>query len=378
MRVIIKKSIKNLGVLLFMMLILTSCNEDPLEIVEQSPLALEGLDGLELITYGNGVNGKKSALGNTAIAVFSNLYAYQNYVEVLETQVEAWDDAFLAQWGHLDDDALNDKEEALNFDSEKPLTDFENQLGLTSLRQKYLEKEELWLNNEVLDDANDPDNDPVFNFDDSEMALLNNLGGLEIGSTIYKQLNKNEIASINGKTMVSKDHTAFPHLYDGAYISIIDGNFNTLIDFNNGDYSVLQNDNVVVNTGTQASCKNTIRLNRKFYPADKRRIKALIKVTSPRLFNSHGKVKTKIKSYRWKQSRWKKYRTHITTGIKGNVYERCDVSPVFVDDMRSTKRKKKRVFKYINKNWSNHYVKKGELKGIYIQKGIKTEMVLTW
>lgn len=134
---------------------MTSCTEDSDDVViDENPNAL---NGLEVITYGYyGKDGKSSS--GTNLAVFDNQSAYDNTVSNLESQVEAWDDQFLAQWGHLDEESLETKEDELNYDDEKPLTDFENQIGLNSLRKKYLAEEESWLNNEELNVLTDPDN----------------------------------------------------------------------------------------------------------------------------------------------------------------------------------------------------------------------------
>jgi len=40
------------------------------------------------------------------------------------------------------------------------------------------------LNNEILDEATAPDNKSIYNFDEGEMAVLNRLGEVKIGTTI--------------------------------------------------------------------------------------------------------------------------------------------------------------------------------------------------
>ena len=285
-----------LSILIFM-----SCKNDTEDLIIDSPSAM---NGLEVITYGYyGKNGKSSA--GTTIASFPDKQTYDNYVASLETQVEAWDDAFVAQWGHLSEDALNDKEEALGFDSEKPLTDFENQTGLNSLRQQYLAEEEAWLNNEVLNDATDPDGKPRYDFEEDEMAMLNNLAEVKIGTIIYKQLNEDEIAAINNAIQRKSFKKSMPTLESGAMLEIGDADFNTLINFNNGNTDVIDNGNVSINnTGASSTGCESGKAVRTFIPiSDNRRIKAIVKARKG--FGGPGKIKAKMKSYKKKGRRWK-------------------------------------------------------------------------
>jgi len=356
--------------------ILMSCKSDSEDIIIDNPTAI---NGLEVMTYGYyGKNGKSS--GGTTIASFSDQQTYDNYVGNLETQVEAWDDQFVAQWGHLNEDALNDKEEALGFDSEKPLTDFENQAGLNSLRQQYLTEEEAWLNNEVLNDGTDPDNKPEYNFDEHEMAVINKLAEVKIGTTIYKQLNESEIIAINDAIQRKSIKKSMPVLRDGAMLEIGDADFNTLIAFNEGDVDVIDNGNVNVNTSSSAvGCEYGKTKRATIQTSSSRRIKAVIKVPQPK-FGWNGKVKTKIKSYKKKGRRWKKRRTNIAAGARGTVGNVTCVGDAFFIDSQwtSTKKRKKRVYKWRNPYFTSHKVENGGMTGLYKQDGVVKELKLTW
>jgi len=373
-----KKIYKLLGVVFLNILFFTSCNEETVNIDEDAST----INGLKVISYNNknNVKSKGMAINSTTIAVFSNEEAHMNYTKNLEDQVADWDDNFLSQWGHLNDEALNAKEDELNFDSEKPLTDFENQIGLQSLRQRYLSAESEWLNNDVLDEANDPDNNPIYDFDESEMAVLNILSEVQIGTTIYKKLSLEQIDEINNTPQKASYKKIAEPLENGAYLEIENEDYDTLIEFNDGNTSVVDNDNVTVNNSSSTvSCKYGKSKRRFFNTASGKKIKAIIKVPQP-MFRSNGKVKAKIKSYKKRSFwGWRRWRTNIAAGARGNVYDtRCDNTPFYIDQWTSTKRRKKRIYIWDNPYYVSHIVKNGGMTGLYKQNGIVKELALTW
>ena len=366
------KIYKLLGILFLGLVFLMSCDNDPVQAVDITEGASNGND-LEVIVYD----------GSTTIAVIANKQEYRNLMADLEGKVETWDDEFVAKWGHLDDDALNAKEEELSFDSEKPFTDFENQSGLGSLRQKYLAAEEAWLNNEELDEATDPDNDPLFSsFDESDMAVLNKLAEIQIGTTIYKQLNAEQITLINNAVTQKRVQKNIPKVIEGSFLKIKDADYKTLIAFNKGAVSVIDNNNVSIGNNTdpsasKASCDygKTTRVFK--YPASRRRIKAIVKVPQPK-FGSIGKVKTKMKSYKRRGRGWKKWRTSIATWSEGKVYDfDCSTFDLLTGSVAPVRRKR-RVSVWRNPFFASHNVKNGEIIGVFLQNGIITRVALTW
>jgi hypothetical protein len=247
-----------IGILLFGTLIFSSCNNETIDTVEDT-VVLNG-NGLTVINYRSSNNGKKSTSNSnkstftgTSIAVFSDELSYRSYNEALEIQVENWENAFLAQWGYLNEDDLNAKEEELNFDSERPLTEFENQIGLQSLRKQYLLAEETWLNNNVLDVTADPDNNPIYDFDESEMAVMNTLAEVQIGTTIIKKLTDKEVNLINNQITIKNANSKNQKtmlIKEDATLLIKESDYDALIDFNNDDYSVINNNNVSITNST--------------------------------------------------------------------------------------------------------------------------------
>jgi hypothetical protein len=346
-------------------------------------------NGLTVINYRSSNNGKKSTSNSnkstftgTSIAVFSDELSYRSYNEALEIQVENWENAFLAQWGYLNEDDLNAKEEELNFDSERPLTEFENQIGLQSLRKQYLLAEETWLNNNVLDVTADPDNNPIYDFDESEMAVMNTLAEVQIGTTIIKKLTDKEVNLINNQITIKNANSKNQKtmlIKEDATLMIKESDYDALIDFNNGDYSVINNNNVsITNSTTTTSCKYAEEVRAEIGGGSDKFCKILIKVPSPS-FGWNGKVKSKIVSYKKGFLGWRKWRTSIATGARGNVYSaNCDNSPTYINKSTGTRKKKKQVYTWRNKSFGSHKVENGGMTGLFTYNNVVKELKLTW
>lgn len=107
----------------------------------------------------------------------------------LRDEIKALSNAFVEKWGHLDEVAINFKEDKIGFDSHKPLYDFEKKYGLNSMRSIYSKKMDKWLQDGMLDEKNAPDND--YPFDEVEMTLFDKNGVIKIGNSIYVMQKKN-------------------------------------------------------------------------------------------------------------------------------------------------------------------------------------------
>jgi hypothetical protein len=81
-----------------------------------------------------------------------------------------WNNAFELQYGHLNDDEVEQVEESINFDEDKPLADLEAMHNFYSLRADIEYKMNGWLDNATVNFANNPDDHPVF--DEETRALL--------------------------------------------------------------------------------------------------------------------------------------------------------------------------------------------------------------
>lgn len=184
------------------------------------------LTDIKLISYSNG---QKSA---TPLLEFSSIAAYEATMDALRQALFTHDSLFLAQYGYLDEEALNAKEAEIGYTDELPLMNLENSLNfISSMRRAFKDAEADWLNNATLDPATDPS--ITYSYENVEMALLNSDGEVKIGGQILK-------LTVDG------------------FVWITNADFNTLIAFNNGDMSTLTQPNVVTNiTETSGSLKST-------------------------------------------------------------------------------------------------------------------------
>ena len=77
---------------------------------------IENSDSFNSLGFKTVIYDSSSKNMGTKIIEFDNINSYNNMIDQLNEDVENWDDSFVATYGFLDDDALNDKEEELDFD----------------------------------------------------------------------------------------------------------------------------------------------------------------------------------------------------------------------------------------------------------------------
>ena len=236
------------------------------------------------------VNLETEAKTNITMLEFSTKELFDQTVSTLEAQIESHEDAFVQQYSALDDDALNAKEEEIGFNDLQPLLDFENLYSFTnSMRIEYVAAEEIWLDNDVLSTFTDPDN--IYGFDIIEMTLLNREGEVKIGNSILK-------------------------LTDEGFAFILDGSVSTLIRIREGDISALYEDNVETNIDpSKGSCSGWKKNDDQHNYETNRKVKRHVH------FHSYPwklVSQTKLKSYKKKNGRWKKYRR--TLGVNNQMF----------------------------------------------------------
>ena len=334
------------------------------------------LFGFKKITYTNA-----NSRNITQILEFDNMDIYQQTLASLEQAVEDWDDAFVNQYDYLNDEDLNDLEEELKFDDEKPLTDFENQNDFYSLRNKFIYDEDNWLNNNILNLKNSPLDYEIYDLDETEMTLVNVFGEVKIGKAIYKKLNQIQIEGIN-KFLVTP--------IDGGFIRINNGNFDNLNDFNNGNYSLINQDNFEIisdypipcfivpcdgnngndNTGNNSSistCKKNKKKTKYFSTGNNKKVWAKVKMSGRR-------AKAKLRSYKKRRRRWKKWRTYMNVKIQGFTKDyNCNWGEAI---NKSNSGRKKRI-KAIKRSTYKR-VSQGEMANVLNHNGQNKILFLTW
>ncbi len=247
-----------------------------------------------------GFNGKS---GSSKILVFKDMETFLFTLNELERQTLELDNAFVETYKDLDEEAINEKEEEIGFNEDRPLYDFANKLGFKSLFEKIDTEEEEWLNQEEPDWDNDPDN----HFVDIEevRTLLNVDGEVQIGDFIYK-------------------------LTEDGYFEISDGSLQSLklLDGNNLKYISLPANTVFVGDGNSQSklsssdCRSG-KSDKDFEEFGSKRIKWRV---SHRTYIWGRYAIAKTKNYKKKRRRWKKYRTYVSADVYGFVSSDADCS----------------------------------------------------
>lgn len=261
------------------MLLMIACSKEVNEI--ETPENISGsqtINGISLIEYNSPFarGGSQSSL-----LAFTDLATFKSTIAQLETDFEAHDDAFIAQWPSLTADQLSDKEQVVGFDSYQPLKNFESlYLFSNSMRKDYEIAENNWLNNSDLIESNDPDK-TFYELDVEEMTVLNDVGAVKIGTAIYK-------------------------VFDGGYIEIPSGNtdflnrvayYDPITDGDIGDEDIIiyNNDNSNGNPPT-SYCFYDGDNRSSWTTATRRKMKGTVKVVNNWLWGV--KIKSKTKYYK--------------------------------------------------------------------------------
>lgn len=235
---------------------------------------------------------------------FNDTEEFLETLKELEELTVSYEDNFMSMWNSLDEDELDKKMDELNYDSRQPLIDFQEQFsGFSSLLNTVIEQEKVFLNNEMLDDLNDPDD--MYIYDDELRAVLNNKGQVKIGTSLYQM-------------------TRF------GYIEITDGDYNTLALVENGDASTIDAPNVIihgayfgskegknnVNNATNGGCRTWISDEHHYYPTSDRRIKGK-QVLNGYSYIWGSSVKAKTVHYKKIRRKWKRRPGTITAEVRG-------------------------------------------------------------
>lgn len=251
-----------------------------------------GFNNVKLVTL---TDGKSSS---TTMLEFTSFEHYENTIALLDTLIEHHEDEFLATWGHLDEDALNAKEDELGFVYYQPLINFENAYNITSsMRQSFERAEDIWLNNEELDAETDPSWE--YCFDLAEMTLLNTYGEVKIGDVLLK-------------------------LSDRGYVRIDSLDVTTLIRIRNGDLSAYLEPTVTTNIDlddgmkNNSDCKSWKGANYWHYYQTNRRVKMHVHFHN---YPWKAVSKAKLTSYRKSGGNWKKHRMMLGVANQSIFYD---------------------------------------------------------
>lgn len=246
--------------------------------------------------------GFKGSNGSTQILVFQNMDVFKLTLADLDRQVRELDSVFVTTYSYLCEDSINAKETEIGFEK-KPLVDFATFFTYYSLYQQIEAAEKIWLNNEILDDANEPDKH--FIFEHSLRAIINTDCEVQIADNIYK-------------------------LTADGYFTIPAGNFKSLSLLDKDPTNLQAIKDIVFIGNDCSSCKasgcNSNKRNDgyKYNSANNRRIKwAVSHWTHP----WDRRCAAKTDNYKKHNNHWDKYRTNCFAKVYGYISDavgECD------------------------------------------------------
>ncbi|MCF6279183.1 MAG: hypothetical protein L3J14_02430 [Flavobacteriaceae bacterium] len=296
------------AVAMSMILLIACSTEDEVQIQEQ--IAPSGTIEIKMVEYSSPF---AKGGGSSSFLAFNDMNAFRTTVAQLETDMETHDDAFINSWPNLTADQLSDKEQVVGFDSYQPLKNFETLYGFnSSMRKDYEIAENDWLNKSDLIESNDPDK-TYYELDVEQMAVLNNVGAVKIGNSIFK-------------------------VFKGGVAEITDGDIATLNVIGFDDcvgISQRQLANVVVyggcggtgdgggNPPAGASCFYDGVNRTNWGTATRRKMKGVVKVVNSPIWGV--KIKSKTKYYKKSWGIWWLRRSNLTAALDG-YYDENSVS----------------------------------------------------
>ena len=140
--------------------------------------------------------------------VFQSGSQFTDVMQCLSDQVDTYGSDFDSQTNSMTEDQANDYAQSTGFDEDQPLVNFESNLGFYSLRAKLSAATDQWLDNPVLDEANNPDNHVIM--DDVLRTLLNPSGKVKVGSQVYDFINPSTSVPDGGFSCYLLGRTSLP------------------------------------------------------------------------------------------------------------------------------------------------------------------------
>ncbi len=305
--------------MIFAILFLTvACNKEKLSLPESES---------ESITQNNSSNEEYCNLydGLTLDGDMLSFTSNDHVLEVLECLQYYYDqhlDEFEDLYGDLTDEEMEIIEEEIGFDDYLPLREFENTMGLSSLRNKIEEEEEIWLDDEELDETTDPDNHIVVD---------------EVTRTIFNE---------TGQLLVAGE--------------LVDAN--ELLNLNDDGHTDSRSNNCKTNKSKHHYTNYTTN----------RLMKEVVSIIS---YPWATYIKAKTKSYKKKNKRWKKYRRKLKAQAYGKVWNiDCSNSDLVSSSLECKKRKSLKA----SLTLSPARTKKNHVKGYHSCNGYVVYSSLSW
>lgn len=258
------------------------------------------------------------------ILIFPSLQTYGEAIVKLDELIENHNDAFDQQTANMTDVEADDYADAIGFDENQPLSDFEDELKFCSLRKHIEPLEDAWLAQQT-DGAWNISASPDDHFidDETERALLSLgsefiIGDCKNGYTLYKRYDWgfvsfpiDDVATTN-QILSTLNNLPNPGQVTSAQVG------NALAPYKGSvNYNITNNST----PSTQTNCRGVVKDKGEHIFSSERRIKwkHKLKDTHFPIATGNTLMKTYTKSYRKKKGRWKKYRATIFTGYQGKT-----------------------------------------------------------
>jgi|AntDeeMinimDraft_5_1070356.scaffolds.fasta_scaffold73227_1 hypothetical protein len=131
-----KKSLQIIACQLSLVLAFTSCSKDNEDVLQNEEVNLT--QKIEMVSFETNSGNRGSFTSSGTMLSFPTFQDFEDTYNMLENQMEAHDDAFVAQYDHLTLDELDAMEDSTGFVDNQPLLDFEAQYGFgNSLRLTF-------------------------------------------------------------------------------------------------------------------------------------------------------------------------------------------------------------------------------------------------
>lgn len=349
-----KKSLKFIACQLALVLAFTSCSKDNEDVIENEEVNFTS--NIEIVSFNTNSGNRGSFSSSGTMLSFPTFQDFEDTYNMLDNQMEAHDDAFVAQYDHLTLDELDAMEDSTGFVDNQPLIDFENQYGFgNSLRVTYENAENAWLANSELLLENDPEKDMFF--DEIEQAMLNEHQEVMIAGKVY----------VFGK----EDNT-----YE------INDNFAASLDKINNNEDVSNDPNIKATSKWDSEYCASWKADEEFSPLfdnGKRKMKFILKLRQAPFI---GKTKARIVSYKKKNNgNWRKSRRHIGVSLQKNLKKNnCSTTGPTGYSSKSIKKRKQR--KTTQFDWGIALPSKGQrgqsVFGTFYYNNTSNYWALTW
>lgn len=353
---------------------ITACKD-----MEKAPVK-EGYSSVAVVVNSYPFDLPTSNINYASIENYQGRLRFESHQDIISTMQEleqeyiGWNNSFNEFYGNVSIEALDSIDDELALEDELPAINFESNLDFSSLRAYINGQVSMWLDNDILDEENDPDDH--FIVDDEYRTILNINAEVIVKDTVYKLYNDKYI-TIHNETL---DHSI--EICDDINTGALN------LDVMNDDERETLGITIILwkkGSGSSGSstgtCDPKTLKNEKDFefnnPKDKR-IKWKLAIHNYPWGNN---AVAKIKGYKKRKRRgWKKYRSQLTVQCYGKMTEKDNKkNPCKKYDFDNTESEKSKKCKAVGVYSGIATAEKNDVKGHFNGAGgIQTSQTLDW